>query len=66
MTPLYGEEQQMTTGSGTYVGIDVSQDKLDVAVLGEKQTSQVDNSEAGVAELVEQMQELQPERMQLC
>jgi len=44
-----------------YVGIDVSKDKLDVAVLGEKQTSQVDNSEAGITELVEPMQELRPE-----
>ena len=51
----------MATSSGSYVGIDVSKDKLDVAVLGKHQTKQVDNTEAGIAELVEQMQELQPE-----
>jgi len=61
MTPLYGEEQQMTTSSAGYVGIDVSKDKLDVAVLGEKQDRQVDNNEIGIMDLVEQMQELQPE-----
>jgi len=51
----------MTTSSGKFVGIDVSKDKLDVAVLGESQISQVDNTEAGITELVEQMQELGPE-----
>jgi len=51
----------MTTSSGVYVGIDVSKDKLDVAVLGEKQEWQVDNSETGIMELVKQMQELGPE-----
>jgi transposase len=51
----------MATSSGKFAGIDVSKDKLDVAVLGEEQTSQVDNTEAGIAELVEQMQELGPE-----
>ena len=51
----------MATSSGSYVGIDVSKDKLDVAVLGENQTKQVDNTEAGIAELVEQMQELPPD-----
>jgi transposase len=61
MTPLYGEELQMATSSGSYVGIDVSKDKLDVAVLGEKQERQVDNSETGIRDLVAQMQELQPE-----
>jgi transposase len=51
----------MTTSSGCFVGIDVSKDKLDVAVLGEKKERQVDNSETGIMELAEQMQELQPE-----
>ncbi len=51
----------MTTSSRRYVGIDVSKDKLDVAVLGEKEEMQVDNSEAGIMELVEQMRVLQPE-----
>jgi len=60
-TPLYGLEEQMATSSGVYVGIDVSKDKLDVAVLGEKPEWQVDNNETGIMELVKQMQELDPE-----
>jgi transposase len=44
-----------------YVGIDVSKDKLDVGVLGEKQTWQVDNTCTGIDELVQWMQEMQPE-----
>ena len=51
----------MATRSGKFVGIDVSKDKLDVAVLGEKPWNRVDNREEGIAELVKQMQELQPE-----
>jgi len=51
----------MTTSSGDYVGIDVSKDRLDVAVLGEKKERQMDNSESGIMELVGQMQEMQPE-----
>src|SRR5215207_3059068 len=49
----------MTTSS--YVGIDVSKDRLDVAVLGERQETQVENSREGIARLVEQMQKLCPE-----
>ena len=51
----------MTTSSGKFVGIDVSKDKLDVAMLGENQANQVDNTMEGITELVEQMQELEPE-----
>jgi transposase len=51
----------MTTSSGRYVGIDVSKDKLDVAVLGEEQTKQVGNTTEGIGELTEQMQGLQPD-----
>jgi transposase len=51
----------MATSSETYVGIDVSKDRLDVAVLGERQEQQVDNTVQGIAQLVEQMQTLQPE-----
>jgi transposase len=51
----------MATSSAAYVGIDVSKDRLDVAVLGEKQEKQVDNTPEGIASLVQQMQELQPE-----
>src|SRR5512142_1651961 len=49
----------MTTSS--YVGIDVSKDTLDVAVLGKKQAKQVSNTKAGVACLVKEMLDLQPE-----
>lgn len=51
----------MATSSETYVGIDVSKDRLDVAVLGKERVWQVDNTQAGIVCLVEQMQELQPE-----
>jgi transposase len=50
----------MATSSETYVGIDVSKDRLDVAVLGEEQEKQVDNSTQGIAPLVVWMLELQP------
>ncbi len=55
------EEKQMATSSETYVGIDVSKDRLDVVVLGEERGWQVDNTQAGIVRLVEQMQKLQPE-----
>ena len=51
----------MATSSGKFVGIDVSKDRLDVAVLREDQGSQVDNTDKGIAKLVEQMQELEPD-----
>lgn len=51
----------MTTNRGKFVGIDVSKDKLDVAVLGEELTRQADNTEAGIAELVKQLAWLEPE-----
>ena len=47
--------------TSSYVGIDVSKDNLDVAVLGEKQTWQVDNTPNGITHLVKQMADLQPE-----
>lgn len=47
--------------TSSYVGIDVSKDRLDVAVLGEKQAWQVCNTQAGIKELVPWMLELQPE-----
>src|SRR5512141_2710724 len=47
--------------TSSYVGIDVSKDRLDVAVLGEKQAWQVENSCQGIDELVQWMQELQPD-----
>jgi transposase len=51
----------MTTSSGTYVGIDVSKDQLDVALLGDKQTWQVENTKEGIQKLVDQMQTICPE-----
>ena len=47
--------------TSSYVGIDVSKDRLDMAVLGEKQIWQVDNAPNGIARLVKQMVDLQPE-----
>ena len=51
----------MTITSQIYIGIDVSKDRLDGAVLGKKQPWQVDNAPEGIQELVEQMTDLQPE-----
>jgi transposase len=51
----------MATSSGKYVGVDVSKDRLDVAVLGERQEKQMSNTQKGIAELVQWMKELQPE-----
>jgi transposase len=47
--------------TSSYVGIDVSKDRLDVAVLGEERGWQVDNTQEGIAKLVQQMQEICPE-----
>lgn len=47
--------------TSSYVGIDVSKDRLDVAVLGERLEKQVANTSQGIAQLVEWMQDLQPE-----
>ena len=51
----------MATSSGSYVGIDVSKDRLDVAALGEKQEKQVTNTPEGIESLVCQMMKLCPE-----
>jgi len=50
----------MTTTSQDYVGIDVSKDRLDVAVLGQKPITQVANTKKGIAELVKEMHQLNP------
>lgn len=47
--------------TSSYVGIDVSKDKLDVAVLGEERVWQVENTQDGIVKLVQQMENLQPE-----
>ena len=52
--------------TSSYVGIDVSKDRLDVAVLGERQEKQADNTSQGITQLVEWMQELQPEEHRDC
>jgi transposase len=59
ISSLYGEEEQIATSS--YVGIDVSKDRLDVAVLGQEELWQVGNTPDGIARLVQQIQDLQPE-----
>jgi transposase len=46
--------------TSSYVGIDVSKDRLDVAVMGEERGWQVTNAQAGIAQLVQQMQEICP------
>jgi len=38
--------------TSNYVGIDVSKDRLDVAVLGEEQAKQFSNTKDGIARLV--------------
>ena len=50
----------MTTIAGEYVGIDVSKDRLDIAVLGERKMSEVANTRRGIAKLVREMQPLNP------
>lgn len=50
----------MTTILQDYVGIDVSKDRFDLAVLGQKQITQEANTKTGIAELVKKMQELNP------
>jgi transposase len=47
--------------TSNYVGIDVSKDRLDVAMLGENQAKQFSNAKDGIAQLVKEMVELQPE-----
>lgn len=47
--------------TSSYVGIDVSKDRLDIAVLGEQRAWQVGNTCKGIEELVHWMQELPPE-----
>lgn len=42
------------------VGIDVSKDKLDVAILGQKTITQATNTKRGIAGLIRQMQKLNP------
>lgn len=50
----------MTTITESYVGIDVSKDKLDVAVVGHKEVVQVSNTKKGIAKWVTEMLKLTP------
>lgn len=50
----------MATISQNYVGIDVSKDRLDVAVLGGKRTSQVRNGRKGIEALTMELRKLKP------
>lgn len=50
----------MTISSEKYIGIDVSKDKLDVAIWGEKKCLEFSNSKKGIASLVKQMLVLKP------
>jgi len=50
----------MTTKAETYVGIDVSKDRLDLAVLEEKRIEQYANTTRGIKELVKEIKELKP------
>jgi transposase len=47
--------------TSSHAGIDVSKGKLDVALLGESQTWQADNTKDGIAHLVKEMAAWQPE-----
>jgi transposase len=51
----------MTTSHEIYVGIDVSKDRLDVAVFRERQEKQISNTKDGIVEVVQWLLELQPE-----
>lgn len=50
----------MTIMAEEYVGIDVAKDKLDVAVLGQKATSEAPNTKRGITALVKKMCQLNP------
>src|SRR5512143_4152454 len=51
----------MTTSSEIYVGIDVSKDRLDIAMLDERQAKQFSNTKDGIAQLVRAVLDLPPE-----
>jgi transposase len=51
----------MTTSSEIYVGIDVSKDRLDIAMLDERQAKQFSNTKDGIAQLVKAVLDLPPE-----
>jgi transposase len=50
----------MTTAPESFVGIDVSKDVLDVAVLGQKNIEQTKNTMQGIARLASKLRQLDP------
>ena len=50
----------MTIIAEIFVGIDVSKDSLDVAVLGQKYVEQVENSKKGITRLVAKLRQIGP------
>jgi transposase len=50
----------MTTTSSVFVGVDVSKDTLDVAVLGQRRVRQYANTRLGIAELRKAIRQLTP------
>jgi len=58
-------EIKVSAASSSWVGLDVSKRVLDIAVVPSRATWQVDNTEAGIDALVEQLRALAPERVVL-
>jgi transposase len=57
---LYEEKAQMTHNDEVFIGIDVGKKWLDIAILGNAQTSRKPNDAAGVAELLMDLSKLKP------
>jgi transposase len=55
------DEKEASTMAGCFVGIDVSQARLDIAVRPTERVWSVTNDESGVTALVAELSELQPE-----
>jgi transposase len=55
------DEKEASTMAGRFVGIDVSQARLDIAVRPTERVWSVTNDESGVTALVAELSELQPE-----
>ena len=50
----------MTSKIETFVGIDISKATLEIAIHGQPEVSQQSNDEAGIATVVQALQELDP------
>src|SRR6266542_1236780 len=55
----------MSEPTGMFIGIDIAKARLDVAVHEPASHWPVDNTDAGIAELVQRLQALQPTRIVL-